>query len=54
MKCVEKQSYDKLECIHIFYLDPNSIPSKNCPKKIEVMDLVVISALTLSQKFLNG
>ena len=29
-----------------FYLDPNSIPSKNLPKKkIEVMDLVVTSAL---------
>jgi hypothetical protein len=32
-----------------FYLDPNSIPSKNRPrKKIEVMDLVVTSALARS------
>ncbi len=28
-----------------FYLDPNSIPSKNRPKKIEVMNLLVASAL---------
>ncbi len=31
-----------------FYLDPDSIPSKNRPKKIEVMDLVVTSALARS------
>jgi hypothetical protein len=30
---------------HLFYLDPNSIPSKKRPKKNEIKDLLVTSAL---------